>query len=231
MSVKAESFKKETLMKFEEKYLPYFKELLKSGRENISVQEMTEKFRTDEMQLRSEMASLTGSGQLRSIYEVSKLITEIEHYLGYYNYSDVALIGWGKTGKELLKNKGFAQNGFNLSFVFDPDAKNEIRLDNTVIKPVTDLGDIAERTHLHLGIIAVAPEKAQEIADLAVQAGILAIWNVSGTTLKTPPYILIANETFGEHEDIENNNAIALSLSALNQQLKTKTGWENIDKI
>jgi len=99
-------------------------------------------------------------------------------------------------------------------------------LDNVALKPVSCFNDIAKRVHLHLGIIAVPPEKAQEAAVLMVGAGILAIWNVSGVPVETPPRVIVADEVFGADEDIENNQAIALSLLALNRQLKTKMGWE-----
>jgi redox-sensing transcriptional repressor len=229
VGAKVESFKRETLQRFESQYLPYFWELLGRNQEKISVEEVAEKFRVDEQQVRQEMADLTGSGQLRSEYDIHGLITKIESYLGYYNCSDVATVGWGKTAKALLKNEGFARNGLFCSYVFDLDIRDEIRLDLAVIRPLSDLGEIAGRIHLHLGILAVEPEKAQEAADWMVQSGILAIWNVSGAAIKTPPQILVADETFGEHEDMENNEAIALSLAALARQLSLKMGWDQLD--
>jgi redox-sensing transcriptional repressor len=226
MSIKAESFERETLIKFEEKYLPYFKELLAVNRGTISVSELAETFRSEERQLRREMAGLTGSGQLRSEYEVCGLITEIEYYLGYYNCVDVALAGLGRAGRELIKNKSFVQNGFKISYVFDPEIKEEKRLENIAVKPLSGLRDLAGRVHVHMGIIAVNPEKAQKTADLMISSGILAIWNVSGAHVETPHEFIISEETFGEHEDIENNEAVVLSLTALNQQLKSKMGWD-----
>jgi redox-sensing transcriptional repressor len=231
MGAKAESFKRETLVRFEVKYLPFFWEQLGKNREKISVIEIAEKFHVDEWNVRREMADLTGSGQLRTDYEIRGLITKIESYLGYCNCSDVATIGWGKTAKALLNNESFARNSLFISYVFDPDAQQEVRLDHAVIRPLSDLCEVAGRIHLHLGILAVEPEKAQEAADLMMKAGILAIWNISGTPIQTPSQVLVADETFGEHEDIENNEATALSLATLARQLQLKMSWGDSDSI
>lgn len=225
MSMKAENFPLETLAKFEEKYLPFFQAMLKASKDTVSVSEMAKEFRNEARQIRREMASLTGSGELRNEYPVRELVTEIEYYLGYYNCKDVALIGNGHVAYALLKNPGFIKRDLRLSLIFDPDIDENDRTGSFQIMQVSHFGDIVARMHVHLGVIAVSLEKAQAIADLMVKSGILAIWNVSGKAITVPPEIIAIDETFGEHEDIEHNEAIALSLLELKNQLRYKMGW------
>lgn len=225
MSEKAENFPKETLNTFEYKYLPFLRGLQNNKKESISVKELSEQLHIDERLVRRDMASLTGSGQLRSNYDANELIKEMEYYLGYYNCSDSALAGAGRTGQALLRNKGFKKYGLSISWVFDPDLEKDRLFNGIIIKPMASFKDIAARVHLHLGIIAVPPEIAQTAADMMVASGIKAVWNVSGASIEVPKDVIHINETFGEHEDIENNEAVALSLNALKDQLKSKMGW------
>ncbi|MCX7668388.1 MAG: redox-sensing transcriptional repressor Rex, partial [Atribacterota bacterium] len=45
-----------------------------------------------------------------------------------------------------------------------------------------------------IGIIAIPPQEAQEMAIQLVEAGIRGIWNFSPTLLQLPPGIVVRNE-------------------------------------
>jgi redox-sensing transcriptional repressor len=201
------------------------RKLWSENKKSVMVREFADYLRTPENEMRAVLASLTGSGRLRDSYDIKELITESERCLGYYNRTDVALIGTGRAAKGLLLNTAFSQRGFNLSYIFD-FRENETTVCGKTVRPVSDLYDAAKRAHLHLGIIACAQELAQRAADIMAEAGILAIWNVSGTKIGSVSEIMSVSETFGEHEEIESNEAVPLTLMMMTKQLGERLGLE-----
>ena len=63
--------------------------------------------------------------------------------------------------------------------------------------------------HVHVGVISVPAEAAQQVADLMVQAGILAIWNFAPVKLEVPEGIIVERADFSS------------SLAALTSRLRT----------
>jgi redox-sensing transcriptional repressor len=55
------------------------------------------------------------------------------------------------------------------------------------------LANLIERMHIHIGIITVPRDAAQGVADILVEAGILAIWNFTITSLHVPEGIVVEN--------------------------------------
>ena len=71
------------------------------------------------------------------------------------------------------------------------------------------VGDhIAERMHVHIGIITVPEEAAHAVADRLVAAGILAIWNFAPVRLNVPANVIVHNED------------LYVSLATLSQKLE-----------
>ena len=54
--------------------------------------------------------------------------------------------------------------------------------------------DLAQRMKIHLGILTVPAEAAQEVCDLMVANGIRAIWNFAPTALSAPEEVIIQSE-------------------------------------
>lgn len=60
---------------------------------------------------------------------------------------------------------------------------------------------------VHVGIIAVPKESAQQVCDTLVACGIRAIWNFAPVHLQLPRYVLVYNEN------------LAISLTSLRVQM------------
>ena len=54
--------------------------------------------------------------------------------------------------------------------------------------------DLAQRMHVHLGVLATPAVAAQKVADLMVEAGIRAIWNFAPVHLRVPDFVILQNE-------------------------------------
>ena len=56
------------------------------------------------------------------------------------------------------------------------------------------LTGLARRMHVHMGIITVPADVAQDVADRMIAGGIYAIWNFAPTSLRVPDNVVVQNE-------------------------------------
>ena len=70
------------------------------------------------------------------------------------------------------------------------------------------MSDLCSRLKVHIGIICVPPEYAQQVCDEMVACGILAIWNFTSVHLSVPSGVLVQYEN------------LAASLAVLSQNLE-----------
>jgi redox-sensing transcriptional repressor len=78
---------------------------------------------------------------------------------------------------------------------FDTDsAKIGQWIHGKAVLSLDQLGDLAQRMSIHLGIITTPAEVAQAVANEMVKGGIQAIWNFAPVKLRVPEYIIVHNE-------------------------------------
>ena len=68
--------------------------------------------------------------------------------------------------------------------------------------PIYDIGELAQRQkeyNVSIAILTVPVEHSQEAADMAIKAGIKAIWNFTPFRIKAPANIVIANTSIYAH--------------------------------
>ena len=135
--------------------------------------------------------------------------------MGYGNTNDAVLIGAGKLGRALLGYSGFAAYGLNIVAAFD--ANDAIIGTSNSGKPIMHLSRLREfcqRYKIKIGIITVPLEEAQNVCDLLIENGILAIWNFAPTHLNVPKEILVQNENMAA--------SLALLSKHLNENMNAK---------
>ncbi len=198
-------------------YLQYLKDARDSGMEIASATTIASDLKLNDVLVRKDMSAIcTTKGRPKAGFIVGELIENIENYLGYNNTMDSILVGVGSLGKALLGNSEFERYGLNIVAAFDVD--QEI-IDHEVygkkVFSLDALGEISRRMHIHIGIIAVPCEFAQDIADRLVASGIRAIWNFSLIKLNVPDNVLVQNEN------------LAASLAALSLHLRNEMSeWQ-----
>ncbi len=177
-------------------YLTFLKGKAKEGVINISAPTVARGLSLNEVQVRKDLSAVSeNGGKPRTGYLLSELILDIEKYLGYDNVKDAIVVGVGHLGIALMSFEGFKNHGLNVVAGFDTD-KNLIgkEVHGKRIFSNDRIVDICKRLNIHLGIITVPDEYAQEICDIMVEAGILAIWNFAQAHLKAPENIIVQNE-------------------------------------
>ena len=159
-----------------------------------------------EVQVRKDLASVSGAGKPRLGYETEVLIEQLEDCLGYNKVTLAVLVGAGRLGRALLEYDGFEHFGVKIAAADSND--QVINLDvKTEILPINRFESYCKEHNISLGIITVGEGSAQEVCDKMVRSGIKAIWNFAPCKLQTPDDVLLQNEN------------LALSLAHLRNQL------------
>lgn len=177
-------------------YLTYLKGKAEEGVVNISAPMVAKGLNLNEVQVRKDLASVSESGgKPRTGYLLNELIMDIEKYLGYDNVKDAIVVGVGHLGNALMSFEGFKNHGLNVVAGFDSnDDLIGTEVHGKKIFSNDRIIELCKRLNIHLGIITVPDEHAQEVCDIMVQAGILAIWNFAQVHLKVPKNIIVQNE-------------------------------------
>mgnify|MGYP001275585496 FL=1 len=201
-------------------YLHYLKEAKKAGIEVIPATTIASDLKLNEVQVRKDLAAIcTTKGKPKTGFIVGELIKNMEDFLGYNNTKDAVLVGAGSLGKALLSYSGFENYGLNIVAAFDIDKeKIRTRINDKEVLPMEEMENICRRLNIHIGIITVPVQYAQDVCDKLIASGILAIWNFAPVHLSTPEGILVRNEN------------MAASLAILSHHLQEKLNNSRKDR-
>ncbi len=199
------------------RYLPVLQALQNKGIELVSSTTIANEIVLDPTQVRKDIEYTGIIGKPKTGFVITELITAIETFLNWNNVTDAFLIGAGNLGSALLGYERFKKHGLNIIAAFDADpAKWDTEIHGITVLPLDKLPDLAERMKIHIGVISVPAESAQQTAELLIQGGILAIWNFAPVHLKVPENIIV--------ENIQ----LAQSLAVLTSRLRESFTHDNI---
>ena len=189
-------------------YLRYLKTCEQQGIVYISSVMIAKGMDLTPMVVKKDLAvAVITEGKPKLGYCVESLIYDIEKFLGYDNTKDAVIVGVGKLGHALMAYEGFSNYGLNIMIGFDANVTTS-EVNGKKILPMNKFVDLVKRLNIHIGIITVPKENAQEIADLMVSAGVRAIWNWAPIKLEVPNNIAVKQED------------LAASLAVLSNRLK-----------
>lgn len=189
-------------------YLQYLRGLAETKRKNISATAIAKGLALGDVQVRKDLAAVSGAGKPKIGYETDQLILDIERHLGHDNLTNAVLVGAGKLGRALLDYDGFESFGVKIVAGFDcNDQIMQTGVQKRNILPIGSLTEYCKDNGVRLGIITVGQGSAQEVCDRMVASGITAIWNFAPCALRVPEGILLKQEN------------LALSLAHLNNQI------------
>ncbi|MDR1569245.1 MAG: redox-sensing transcriptional repressor Rex [Oscillospiraceae bacterium] len=196
-------------------YLSYLKSQPLHFDASISATTIASALNMGEVQVRKDLAAVSGGGKPKVGYAASELINDLEDFLGYRNSEDAVVVGAGKLGLALLGYNGFIEYGFNIVAAFD--ANESIVSKSSDEKPIFHISkfdDLCRRMRIRIGIITVPAAAAQSVCDMMINSGILAIMNFAPTHLRVPENIAL------------NNQNIAADLAILRKRLTEKISGE-----
>lgn len=189
-------------------YLQYLKGLPCVQGATISAPAIAKGLSLGEVQVRKDLAAISGAGKPKIGYDRDKLIQDLERHLGYEKLTNAILVGAGKLGRALLDYDGFEEYGVKIIAGFDCNEQVlQPGKSATEILPIKDVQAFCRQHNVKLGIITTGQGSAQDVCDILVASGIRAIWNFAPCSLKLPADVLLKQEN------------LALSLAHLNNQI------------
>ena len=189
-------------------YLQFLNGLPPGQYDHISATTIAKMLSLGEVQVRKDLAAVSGLGKPKVGYRTSELIKDLEDALGCKKLTPAILVGAGKLGRALLDYNGFEEYGVQITAAFDCN-EQVLRMNNTSkeILPIRSLKKYCSENGIRIGIITVGSGSAQDVCDQMLEAGITAIWNFAPCQLKVPDNVLFKQEI------------LALSLAHLNSQI------------
>lgn len=177
-------------------YLRFLQEENLKGEKYISSAVIAQNIPVSAVLVRKDLALVSSQpGKPRLGFEVMRLISDIEKFLGYDNLSDAVIVGAGGLGKAFLGYEGFKNNGLNVVAAFDVDPRvvGE-KIAGKTICPLEDFAGFVKERKINIGIITVPKAAAQETLDMMARAGIKAVWNFAPASLRIPRGVIVKNE-------------------------------------
>ena len=177
-------------------YLHFLQEENSKGAQYISSTVIAQNISVSSVLVRKDLAMVSSeAGRPRLGFAISRLIVDIEKFLGYDNLSDTIIVGAGGLGRAMLGYEGFKNNGLNVVAAFDINEKligTEVA--GKVILPLDKLKEFVAEHKIRIGIITVPKVAAQDVLNKMVEAGIKAVWNFAPAPLRVPKDIVLKTE-------------------------------------
>ena len=181
-------------------YLAYVSMLREQKVEFVSSTQISRELKVDASQIAKDLSFLNIKGKTRIGYEVASLEKELEDFLGFRRGHNALIVGVGSLGAALIQDTGLSRYGLNIVAGFDV---NPNIIGRTLCGiPVFDVKELALRRRqfsADIGIVTVPVEKAQEVADNLVEAGVKALWNYTPYRIRVADNIVVQNTSIYAH--------------------------------
>lgn len=193
------------------KRLPQYLRILKKKKQdnivNVSSTMIANELNLNSIQVRKDLALVSKNDGKPGIgFDVNELINDIEVFLDLNNTKNAIIVGAGRLGQALMNYNSF-ENNVGIVMAFDND---ESKCDNKNIFHISQIKEQVKKANIHIGIVTVPKEVAQEVCNQMIESGIKAIWNFAPINLQVPEDVTIKNED------------LSASLSILVRQMNKK---------
>ena len=174
--------------------LPLYLQFVRSVKtETVSSTAVAHGLGLGEVQVRKDLASVCPAGMPKVGYPAERLRSDLERVLGMKHTVPAVIVGAGKLGRALMEYDGFREYGMEISAAFDISGTDEIHEKIPILK-----ADQMRRWCLlhdvHLGILAVPADAAQEAAETMADSGITAILNFAPCPVHVPEHVTVRQE-------------------------------------
>ena len=177
-------------------YLHYLQEANARGEKYVSSTVIAQNIAVSSVLVRKDLELVSSqAGRPRIGFAVSRLIVDIEKFLGYDTLSAAVVVGAGGLGRAFLGYEGFKNNGLDVLAAFDVNKKViGKKVGDKEILSMDKLETFVEENGVRIGIITVPKQAAQGAVDRLVRAGVKGIWNFAPTPLRVPQGIELKTE-------------------------------------
>lgn len=162
--------------------------------EKASSKQIAEAIGIDPATVRRDFSYFGELGRRGFGYDVNKLMTFFAELLNDNSTTKVLLVGVGNIGRALLHYRFQERNRMQLVMAFDTDDNELVGTqteDNIPIYGISQIKDKIAQEDIKTAILTVPSIKAQEVADLLVEAGIEGILCFSPVNLNLPRHVVV----------------------------------------
>jgi redox-sensing transcriptional repressor len=183
------------------RYLQVLTQARKMGMERISSQEIADYTNINATQIRRDLSGFGKFGKRGVGYNTDGLLAEIRKILRTQGQHNIALIGAGRLGQAIASSPIFAEHGINIAAVFDADPDKVGRtVGDLAVNDYGRLHEVVREKNIIVGVLAVPADKAQEVTDELVAAGVRIIFNYSEALIDAPQDVTV--HTFNPAVDL-----------------------------
>lgn len=175
-------------------YYRIFKRFHCENIEKASSKQIAEAIGIDPATVRRDFSYFGELGRRGFGYDVNKLMTFFAELLNDNSTTKVLLVGVGNIGRALLHYRFQERNRMQLVMAFDTDDNELVGTqteDNIPIYGISQIKDKIAQEDIKTAILTVPSIKAQEVADLLVEAGIEGILCFSPVNLNLPRHVVV----------------------------------------
>lgn len=136
-------------------------------------------------------------------YFVKELLLETRKIFGLDREWRLCLVGVGNLGWALLKHAQLISHRYTFVVAFD-SKPNRIgtRIGGIEVEPLEAMNRVVKKKGVEIGVIAMKPELAQEVADMLVSAGVCGILNYAPTNIRCPAHVFVESVDFNLKLDV-----------------------------
>ncbi len=169
------------------RYLRQLERFSREGIDTVSSPELGDAVGASAAQVRKDLSCFGQFGQRGLGYDVRGLVRTLRGILALDREWRAALVGAGNIGRALCTYRAFRERGFQIVALFDSDPHREgLTWARLKVQPMGQLRRTVRDLGIELGIIAVPPEAAQNVADQLVAAGVRGLLNFAPTRVVVP---------------------------------------------
>jgi redox-sensing transcriptional repressor len=148
-------------------------------------------------QFRKDLSFFGEFGRPGVGYNVGLLKEHLAKILKVQTRQPVVIVGAGNLGAALSGYDALGRHGFDIVGIFDiSPAIVGHKMGKLTVSDIRNLGGENKKLGARIGIIAVPPRAAQDVADLLVAAGVGAILNFAPVALRVPDEIVVRDVCF-----------------------------------
>ena len=180
--------------------MAYVSQLRHKGVDTVSSTQIAKEICVDASQIAKDLSFIDIRGKTRIGYDVAELEKQLSDFLGFKQTHKAFMIGAGSLGGALIQDRGLMQYGLNIVAGFDTDEKVVGRTINGV--PIYHIDELQRQQALYgasIAVLAVPVERAQEVTDRVIDAGLRAIWNFTPYRIKPNREIVVQNTSIYAH--------------------------------
>ena len=159
------------------KYYKLLTDLQSEGIKKVSSGTISERLHLTASQVRQDLSHFGGFGLQGYGYNVETLRDEVKSILGLTREYNVVVVGVGRIGHAIANYRGFAKHGMRVTAVFDINTDGIRVPDGVEIYDVSELSEYAKTHSVDILVITTREGPCEEIANVAKECKIPAIWN------------------------------------------------------